>query len=50
MKSKRGLGGKNRILPMMDLPKKDIQLQINIKYLGGVVGVSVKCTDTSGNY
>lgn len=43
-------GKKNTILPMMDIPKEDIQLHINIKYLGGVVGVSVKCADTSGNY
>lgn len=35
---------------MMDIPKQVIQLQINIKYLGGDVRVSVKCTDTSDSY
>lgn len=40
----------NMILLMMDIPKKVIQLQINIKYLGGDSRVSVECTDISGNF
>lgn len=30
--------------------KKVIQLQRNTKYLDGDAGVSVKCTNTCGNY